>query len=127
MNKKLDLSAIKTLNFPENQYIKEEYNKLQIYLHDTVSGRGIDGDYGHWLLTKGRIATCVIVDYEGIVNQLFSSMYMGFHLGVRGGTFKEYEVPYQLLDKSSIGLEIDTWGGLKRSKEGKWFTWTGKE
>jgi len=127
MKKQLDLSAIRKISFPKHQYIKEEHNKRQIFLHHTASGRGTDGDFRHWLNTKGRIATCVIVDYKGVIHQCFSSMYWGYHLGIRGGTFREHEVPYQLLDKSTIGIEIDSWGGLKHSKEGKWFTYTGKE
>ncbi len=101
------------LKFPTNQYIPEIHTKNQIVLHHTASGKGVNGDYRHWLNSKSRIATCVIVDSEGVVNQLFSSKYWGYHLGIKSKVFKDRNIPYQRLDKSSIGLEIDNWGGLK--------------
>jgi hypothetical protein len=101
------------LEFPTNQYVPEVHIKNQIVLHHTASGKGVNGDYRHWLNDPKRIATCVIVDSEGVVNQLFNSKYWGYHLGIKAQVFKNRNIPYQRLDKTSIGLEIDNWGGLK--------------
>lgn len=109
----LDLSAINQLEFPSDQYFKEVTEKTQVCLHHTASGRGVSGDYGHWLKNKSRIATCVIVDSTGVINQLFSSKYWGWHLGIPHRTFSKNHLPYKNLNKSTIGLEIDAWGGLK--------------
>ena len=113
-----DMSLLSTLEFnqlefPTNQFVPEVHIKNQIVLHHTASGKGVNGDYRHWLNDQKRIATCVIVDSEGVVNQLFSSKYWGYHLGIKSKVFRNRNIPYQRLDKTSIGLEIDNWGGLK--------------
>ena len=126
MPKITDLVTIKTLTFPEDQYYKEVYPKKQIVLHHTASGRGIDGDFKHWLNTPERIATCVIIDAEGVVFQLFSSKYWGHHLGVKLDTFSKMKTTNQsnmLLNRQAIAVEIDNWGGLTK-KEGKWYSYT---
>lgn len=59
------------INFPEDQYFREETKKEQIVLHHTVSGIGVDGDISHWIGTTERIVTCIIVDREGKIHQCF--------------------------------------------------------
>jgi len=117
---------IKTVNFPETQYIKEEVNKTQIYLHHTVSGGSAQGDVDYWLSDDKRIATAIVIDRDGTPLQCFSTKYWGYHLGIPGSTFKKYKIPYQLLDKISIGVEIDSWGGLTKGKDNKWYSCTNK-
>ena len=115
----LDSLEFNQLDFPESQFVPVVQPKNQICLHHTASGKGVNGDYHHWLKDPKRIATCVIVDDEGVVNQLFSSKYWGYHLGIRKSFFKERNIPYKRLDKQCIGLEIDNWGGLKKIN-GEW-------
>lgn len=122
----LDLSKIKILEFPENQYYKEEHPKTQVCLHHTASGRGTDGDYKTWLNDTVRIATCVIIDTDGTINQCFSSAYWGYHLGLKEYTFKKLGIPYKPLDKTSIGIEIDAWGALTKKGDGNWYSYTNK-
>jgi N-acetylmuramoyl-L-alanine amidase len=116
----LDLKAIKQHGFPTNQFVKEEYPKSQIVLHHTVSGEGVTGDVNHWLRDPKRIATCILIAHDGVIHQCFSSKYWGYHLGIKRDVFREHEIPYQRLDKTSIGIEIDSYGGLKE-KDGKWY------
>lgn len=104
--KPLNLSKIRWYTFPENKYFKEEFQKKQIVLHHTVSGPNIDGDVSSWIENKYNVATTIIVDRDGIPWQLFSSKYWAYHLGI--GTNNH------ILDKHSIGIEIDNWGGLTR-------------
>lgn len=103
--KPINLSKINFINYPKHQYFSKPtdiYDKNQVVIHHTVSGPGIRGDMNTWLSTESRIATCIIIDRDGTPNQLFSSKYFGAHLGC--GRFN--------LDKHSIGIELDNWGGL---------------
>jgi len=90
-------------------------------LHHTGSGRGVSGDVATWKFTKTRVATCVIVAF-GVVNQLFSSRFWGYHLGLKPEVFAKFNLPYRALDKACIGVEIDAWGGLKKI-DGQWRAW----
>jgi N-acetyl-anhydromuramyl-L-alanine amidase AmpD len=101
---KLDLNEIIVVDFPENQYVKEQTDKKQIVLHHTVSGQGVDGDISWWRKTVERIGTAIIIGWDGKIYQCFSSKYWAYHLGAGNSN----------LDKQSIGIEIDSWGGLVR-------------
>jgi N-acetyl-anhydromuramyl-L-alanine amidase AmpD len=136
---KLDLSKIFKIDFSENQYFKKEYNKKQIVLHHTGSGKGVDGDFKHWLSTPERIATCVIIDHKGKIYQCFSSKYWAHHLGITLDVFIKNKIPLiyrnkadgskyvsnnEILNQESIAVEIDSWGGLTK-KGDKWVSYTG--
>jgi len=84
------------------KYYKVEWPKDQVVLHHTVSGPGIQGDLNTWKDFTSHIATCMIVERDGKINQLFSSKYWGYHLGAGKAS----------LDQRSIALELDNWGGL---------------
>lgn len=99
--KPLNLSNIKMIDFPEDKYFREEFAKKQVVLHHTVSGPGIRGDLDTWLANPHRVATCIIIDRDGTPNQMFPSKFWGYHTG-RGAS----------IDKHSIGIEFDSWGGL---------------
>lgn len=131
------LDKIKRVDFPKDQYYQTEYEKRQIVLHHTVSGRGVKGDINWWAKgDKRRIATCIIIGWEGVPYQLFSSRFYGAHLGIKAKVFKENGIPYtwekdgeksrisnnRNLDRHSIGIEIDSWGALIEH-EGKWHPW----
>jgi N-acetyl-anhydromuramyl-L-alanine amidase AmpD len=100
--KPIDMAKIKTYPFPVTQHIQEEYSKKQIVLHHTVSGDGVDGDIESWEATPDRVATAFIVDRLGTPWQLFPSKLWAYHL--KAGN--------ELLDRHSIGIEIDSWGWL---------------
>jgi len=91
----------KIVQIPWTKYIKEIHNKKQIVIHHTVSGDGITGDLSTWEQWR-TVSVCMIIDRNGIINQLFSSKYWASHLKARN----------ENLDKSSIGVELDNWGGL---------------
>lgn len=124
----LDLSIIKTLDFPEDQYYREKFQKNQIVLHHTASGRGIDGDFMHWLNTPERIATFLIIDHDGRFYQLYSSAYWGHHLGVKTEVFQEHGIyPHGSnlkLNRNSIAIELDSWGWLEK-KGDKFYSYVG--
>lgn len=112
---KLNLSRIISVVFPVRKYFRETYDKNQIVLHHTVSGNGINGDITHWIKSKFRMGTCIIIGRRGDINQVFSSKFWAYHLGVPGSTYKKMGVPYKRWDMNSIGIEIDSYGGLKRN------------
>ncbi len=109
--KPLDLSDDDLQMVDWDRYYKEKFDKKQIVLHHTVSGPGIRGDLATWKKYKSNIATCMILDRDGTINQLFSSKYWGYHLGAGKSS----------LDKHSIGVELDNWGQLDEIN-GKLFT-----
>jgi hypothetical protein len=111
------LDKIINVPFPESQYKKEETIKNQIFIHHTVSGNNVQGDINYWLNTPGRIATAIVIDRNGTPFQCFSTKYWGYHLSLEVSLFKKHKIPYRLLDKNSIGVELDSWGGLTKKKD----------
>jgi len=123
------LNDIVSLDFPEDQYYRGVHEKKQIVLHHTASGRGVNGDFRFWLSTPVRVSTCVIIDYKGVINQLYSSKYWGHHLGVKQAFLKKngisnWREQNRILNKQSVAIEIDAWGGLEY-RDGKWYAWPG--
>jgi hypothetical protein len=112
MDKKLDLSKIVQHNFASREYMREVYPKKQIVLHHTVSGDSVGGDINWWLKDGQRVGTCILISRDGIIHQVFSSKYWAYHLGENGKDHKKLGLPYQRNDMKSIGIEIDSWGGL---------------
>ena len=106
--KKLNLKEIITVDFPEDQYIREAQDKNQIVIHHTVSGQGVNGDIAWWRSTADRVGTAIIVGWDGKIYQCFGSKYWAYHLGLKTSSNKK-------LNQGSIGIEIDAWGGLVRT------------
>jgi hypothetical protein len=122
--------------FPENQYILEEHNKVQVYLHHTAGNASPFETYKYWVSNPERIATCVVVGgkpvagsnwVDGEIAQGFSSKYWAFHLGLKESTFQKYGITYQSLDRISIGVEICNWGQLTYNKaDGKYYNYVNR-
>ena len=117
----------KFIYFPEQNYIRKEVKKRQIVLHHTVSGEGSGNDILWWerevARTGTQVATSFIVTRDGTILQLFSSKYWAWHLGIDDTLLKEYGTPgidNTLLNSQSVGIEIDSWGGLINSG-GEWY------
>lgn len=110
--------------YPEKQYNAEEMaNKNQIVLHHTVSGPSVQGDVYSWRQKGDKVSTAFLVSREGEIYQLYNSGYWGIHLFLNENPFlkmiQEYDadienIPYyrQNMEKYSIGIELDSWGGL---------------
>lgn len=114
----IDLNKIVSVDFPTTDYYKEETQKTQICLHHTVSNpMSANNDIDYWKNQPGRIATHFIIQYDGIPYQCYNSLYWGHHLGLKAEFlkskgFKDYNIRNDILNKSSIAIEIDNWGGL---------------
>ena len=109
---------INEIKFPSSQYFDEVVTKKQIVLHHTVSDpTSAVGDINSWLSDTTRIATYIILSHDGTVNKCFKSNQWAHHLGMKSDTlkklgFKDSGTRNLDLNKHSIGIEIDAWGGL---------------
>lgn len=122
--KPIELSKVKSVDFPEEQYYPIETPKTQLVLHHTVSGPGINGDVGTWLGDTSHVGTTFIIDRDGTPYQLFSSKYWIHHLGVTKDILQPYgfadlQSRNVLLNQGSIGFELDNWGFLTKGADGK--------
>lgn len=117
---------MKIKSVPFRQYYREAKPKKQIYLHHTAGGPKAEPVFAGWDKTTTKIATCVVIGHDGVIVQGFGSEFWGYHLGLKNDIFKANGIPYQQLDKISIGIELCNWGGLTK-KGGKFYHYLGKE
>lgn len=115
--KPFDKRFFKKVNFPKEHYFQAIHPKNQIVLHHTVSGKGISGDINTWLSTSSRIATTIIIDHDGVAHKCFPYTEWAHHLGVRqdflrNRGFSDWQTRNTVLNRESIAIEIDSWGGL---------------
>lgn len=109
---------VNNVKFPSNQYYQEIFKKKQIVLHHTVSDPTSHiGDVNSWLSDVTRISTYAIIGYDGVINKCFKSNEWAHHLGVKSTSLKnfgfvDFNVRNEILNKESIAIEIDAWGGL---------------
>jgi len=124
---------IRKIDFPATAYSQEEHPKTQVYLHHTAGNADGEGVFKWWASNPEDIGTCVVISgpskntVDGEIIQGFSSRYWAYHLGLRESTFHKFGVKYRSLDKISIGIEICNWGQLELRKDGKFYTYVGKE
>jgi N-acetyl-anhydromuramyl-L-alanine amidase AmpD len=124
MTQQLDISKIVQYPFDKKQYFEETHTKTQIYLHHTAGRSNGINTYKSWESNTERVGTCVVISGvtdampDGQIVQGFSSKYWAYHLGLTKDVFKKFGVPYQSLDKISIGIEICNWGYLKKTDRG---------
>jgi N-acetyl-anhydromuramyl-L-alanine amidase AmpD len=117
---------IRQIDFPKGQYFEQVFPKTQIYLHHTAGAPNADQVWQWWIQDKTPIATCVVIDDSGEIVQGFSSKFWAYHLGIKTKHFSVYGLPYKELDKTSIGIELTSWGQLTE-KNGKFYNYVNKE
>lgn len=119
------MKIIKQL-LPDDQYYKEVTTKKIIVLHHTVSGQGVQGDINWWKQTPEKIGTHYIISREGDIVQVIEDKYWVHHLGIKQYMLNQFgsKVSNNKLNQLSIGIELDSWGGLVR-KDGKWVNHNG--
>ena len=121
---------IKQIPFGAAHYFNEEIPKRQIYLHHTAGNDNAAGVFKYWEQTTERVATCVVIDSQGLIAQGFSSAKWAYHLGVETKVFNSQGLRYEPLDKLSIGIELCNWGALTKVGEGedaKYLNYIGRE
>lgn len=113
---------------PDSQYYKEVIPKKIIVLHHTASGNGVQGDINWWKQTPEKVGTPFIIGRDGIITQVFDEKYWIHHLGVTSAQLRIHgsNVTNTRLNQLSIGIELDSWGGLVK-RNGKWYSYTGAE
>lgn len=127
------LKDILKVEFSNDEYVREESTKKQIYLHHTAGNSSGVSTFKQWDAdSRGRIATCVCIsgkgakEGDGRIVQGFPSKYWAYHLGAKADIFNGYGVPYKALDKISIGIEICAWGQLEE-RGGKYYNYVNRE
>ena len=122
----MDTTKIVQQRLPESQFISENTDKKQIYLHHTAGNKNPIATIKGWEANKERVATAFVIGYEGTIAQAFSSRDWAWHLGVKDSVFKGQKLPYKNLDKYSIGIELTNWAYLVE-KGGKYYNYVGGE
>ena len=86
--------------------------KKQIYLHHTVSDQDIKSVIDGWNRRTDRVSTHYVSNNSGEIEQLYDDDFWAYHLGVKRPTFSALKLPYQNLNRTSIGIELCSYGGL---------------
>jgi N-acetyl-anhydromuramyl-L-alanine amidase AmpD len=120
-----DLKIVRT-GFSLKQYFQEEHPKKQIYLHHTAGNSNALQVFKDWESNSVQIGTFVAIAGNGQIVQGFSSKHWAYHLGIKSEIFSRNNLPYILLDKISIGIEICNWGYLTE-RNGKFYNYVDKE
>jgi len=104
------------------QFIRQTTNKDKIFIHNTMSGPDAKGVINNWSNNVDRVSSSFVISGRGLddgkIYEAFNPDYWSYHLGVKGSKGK--------LDKSSIGIEICSWGPLEK-KGNKFFNIYGGE
>jgi N-acetylmuramoyl-L-alanine amidase len=103
--------VIKKIPLASNQYYQGVFDKKYIFLHHTAGGSAASS-IAHWASNPEHIATPYVIDRDGTIYECFDPKFWAYHLGVKGNSD---------IEKTSIGIEICSYGGLKNDK-----TYTGK-
>ena len=123
------MQSPKIIQFPfgSTQYLKEEHKKNMIFIHHTAGGASAINTAMGWNSNDDKIATSYIIggsvkksttEKDGDIVECFDSKYWAYHLGLKKEVFTEKKVPYQSLDKISIGIEICCWGQVTKQADG---------
>lgn len=102
---------------PKNQYMGGTHPKKQIFLHHTVGGTA-QSALSWWLANPDRVGTAFIIDRDGAIWKCFEPEEWAYHLGLKTST-------NEALNKSSIGIEIVSWGPLRKGSDGKFYAFPG--
>ncbi len=127
---------IKTIEFPEDQFMPEAQKKTQIVLHHSAGWDNARGMFAGWMADKIRVATCAGIGDDGKIYQIFGSKNWAYHVNIlskgnsgiyNSPSFKKYCTQANALDveKRTIGVELCSWGGLKQDATGKFVSWAG--
>ncbi len=110
-----DFPVVTQYRLNPNQYIKQVFEKTQIFLHYTAGGPNAKNVIDYWNSDEPQIATPFIIDGgDATIYECYSPDYWSYHLGIKGTKGR--------LDKASIGIELCAYGPLKE-KGGKYYAW----
>ncbi len=137
LNVPLDVSKLIQHRLADNQYFPEENKKIQILLHHTASNSNPFRCIDYWNSEPSRVGAQFCIGgspdsdphkveqwQDGDIVQAMASKHWIYHLGLQTEVFAKLGLPYKQLDKTSIGIEINNWGGLTL-KDGKYYSYVG--
>lgn len=133
----LDTSKIIQLPLKEDQYYKEEFQKLQLVIHHTSGGSNPINVVSGWNANEERVGTAFIIAgkpqassstyKDGEIYQTFSSKYWAHSLGIKAKDLPSGSKSNLALNQNSIAIEITSWGGLTKTSAGKFMTYVNTE
>jgi hypothetical protein len=107
-----DLQTI-TSKYPMAKIFYDEVTpKKQIVIHHTAGGQDIANEVRWWSTRTDRVSTHYITNNAGEKEQVFPDENWSNNLGVKGSTFKSLGLPYQNLNRTSLSIEMQAFGGL---------------
>jgi N-acetyl-anhydromuramyl-L-alanine amidase AmpD len=127
----LDLNTIKQIDFPEDHFFKTSQAKKQIVIHHTAGNDNISGIVEGWKERTDKVCVSFIIAADGTINQLFSSDFWAYHLGLRtdflkAQGFSDSGIRNDFLNKLTIGIEITNWGPVTKVGD-KYYNYVGGE
>lgn len=109
------LDIIKTTQLDASQYVKQKTDKDKIFIHFTAGRKSASRTISSWASDEPKIATAYVIGADdGKAYEAFHPDYWGWHLGVKGTN--------GALDRKSIGIEICSFGPLKKVGD-KYYAW----
>ncbi len=114
----------------DNEFVSELHYKKQIILHHTAGGPRPDFTIGWWEQDAQRVATSFVIGrksgdpdaFDGVVYRAFPEYLWAYHLGL---SKKNSSISADLrssLNKTSIGIEICSYGPLVKQEDGTYRT-----
>jgi len=94
-------------------YYNGPTSKKQIFIHHTAGGQNIRNVVSGWNKRTDHVSTHFITNNNGQVERIFADEAWANHLGVRSSYFRGFGLGYQNLNKTSLGIEMCSFGGLK--------------
>lgn len=131
----INLDALIKYPLKEGQFFSEKHTKNQIFIHHTSGSSNpyfvVDG----WNNNIDKIGTPYVIAgkpkdqnskyKDGDIIQCFDENYYAYHLGIPSEIFKKYNLEYKRLDKTSIGIELTSWGYVIKQKDGTFKNYVG--
>ena len=107
-----DLQTI-TSKYPMAKIFYDEVTpKKQIVIHHTAGGQSIANEIRGWSTRTDRVSTHYITNNSGEKEQVFPDENWSNNLGVKSSTFRKLGLTYQNLNRTSLSIEMQAFGGL---------------
>lgn len=118
----LDLYNIVKVDFPNYLYTTEITSKNQIVLHHGQSHLERKGHTAEWKGNTSKNKPCFIIARDGTIFQCYPDTNWGHHLFITPKELDDMEYAdhanrNNLLNKTSISIQLDSWGALVKKKE----------
>lgn len=116
------LDKIKKYELPKDKYYDEVTDKKQIVLHHTTSGPGYKSDINYYLRSNDKISTHYLIERNGNIINIIDPDAWCHHLKITNNEFRNFELDNMnvLLNKSSISIDLDSWGELTKVNDNRY-------